>query len=86
MELSSPREGDTAFGGGIGYTHFFNRNIGIDVNYGLYSTDKEHHQFDGNLVLRAPIDSLCIAPYALVGGGYRNQQRQLRQLSSGWRS
>ncbi len=65
-----PQSGDTAFGGGIGYTHFFNRYIGIDVNYGLYSTDKEHHQFDGNLVLRAPIDSLCIAPYALVGGGY----------------
>ena len=67
-----PSEGseDDALGGGVGLTYFFSRNVGIDVNYGIYATDKEHHQFDGNLVLRAPIDSLCLAPYALVGGGF----------------
>jgi Outer membrane protein beta-barrel domain len=62
--------GDSAFGGGVGYNVFFNRNLGIDLNYGLYGTSSEHHEFDANLVLRAPIDSLCLAPYALVGGGY----------------
>jgi opacity protein-like surface antigen len=65
-----PEGGDTEVGGGVGVNYFFNRNFGIDVNYGLYATDKEHHQFDANLVLRAPIDSLCIAPYILAGGGY----------------
>ncbi len=62
--------GDDVLGGGVGYNYFFTRNFGIDVNYGLYATNSEHHQFDGNLVLRAPIDSLCIAPYILAGGGY----------------
>ena len=65
-----PDGGDTEVGGGVGLNYFFTRNFGIDVNYGLYATDKEHHQFDGNLVVRAPIDSLCIAPYILGGGGY----------------
>lgn len=61
--------GDNVLGGGVGVNYFFCRNFGIDLNYGLYATDSEHHQFDGNLILRAPIDSLCIAPYLLVGGG-----------------
>ena len=64
-----PEFGDEALGGGVGINYFFSRNVGIDLNYGLYATDKEHHQFDANLILRAPIDSLCIAPYVLVGGG-----------------
>lgn len=62
--------GDDVLGGGVGASYFFNRYVGLDVNYGVYASDSEHHQFDGNLVLRAPIDSLCIAPYALVGGGF----------------
>lgn len=64
-----PKNGDDVLGGGLGFNYFFNRNVGIDLNYGLYATSSEHHQFDGNLVFRAPIDSLCIAPYLLVGGG-----------------
>lgn len=62
--------GDDVLGGGVGVGYFFNRYVGLDFNYGLYATDSEHHQFDGNLILRAPIDSLCIAPYLLVGGGF----------------
>ena len=62
--------GEDALGGGLGVNYFFTQNIGVDFNYGLYATDSEHHQFDANLVLRAPIQSLCIAPYALVGGGF----------------
>ncbi len=66
-----PTEGDDdALGGGVGFNYFFCRNFGIDLNYSAYATESTHHQFDGNLIFRAPIDSLCIAPYALVGGGY----------------
>ncbi|MFZ4596443.1 MAG: hypothetical protein ACOYOF_19460, partial [Verrucomicrobiaceae bacterium] len=65
-----PDSGDSELGGGVGVGYFFNRFVGLDLNYGVYATESEHHQFDGNLVLRAPIDSLCIAPYALVGGGF----------------
>ena len=61
--------GEDALGGGVGLNYFFTRNLGIDLNYSLFATDSEHHQFDGNLVLRFPIDSVCIAPYILGGGG-----------------
>jgi hypothetical protein len=62
--------GKDALGGGVGVDYFFNRYLGVDLNYGVYATNSEHHEFDGNLVLRLPIDSLCIAPYAIAGGGY----------------
>ncbi len=61
---------DDSGGGGVLAEYFFTENIGIQGSYGVYATNSEHHQFDGSLVLRAPIRSLCIAPYALVGGGY----------------
>ena len=64
------REGQDALGGTVGVNYFFNRNIGLSTSYSLLATHSEHHEFDGNLILRAPIDSLCIAPYALAGGGY----------------
>jgi len=64
------RDGEDAIGGTFGVNYFFSRNIGIQGNYSLLATDSEHHEFDGHLVLRAPIDSICIAPYALLGGGY----------------
>jgi len=70
-----PDGGDDVLGGGVGVGYFFNRYVGLDINYGLYATDSEHHQVDGNLVLRAPIDSLCrCAPYALVGGAFLHQR------------
>ena len=64
------RQGQDALGGGVGLNYFVTRNIGFSANYSVFATTSEHHEFDGNLILRAPIDSLCIAPYALVGGGY----------------
>ena len=77
--------GEDALGGGVGVNYFFCRNFGVDLNYGLYATDSEHHQFDGNLIIRAPIDSLCIAPYALVGGGYatNSENRGTFQVGGG---
>lgn len=65
-----PAGGKDAAGGGIGVDYFFNRYLGVDLNYAVYGTSSAHHEFDGNLVLRFPIDSLCIAPYAIAGGGY----------------
>jgi len=62
--------GKSDFGGGLGYNYFFNRNVGFDLNYSVFDTKSQHHEIDGNLIFRAPIDSLCLAPYALIGGGY----------------
>ncbi len=62
--------GNNDLGGGVGWSYFFNRNIGLDLNYSVFATPSQHHEIDGNLIFRAPIDSLCIAPYALIGGGF----------------
>jgi len=65
------REGQKgALGGGVGLDYFFNRNLGLETSYGVYATHSQTHAFDGNLVLRFPIDSICVAPYILAGGGY----------------
>lgn len=61
---------DDALGGGVLAEFFFTPYIGIQGSYGLYATDSEHHQFDGSLVLRYPITSICVAPYLMVGGGF----------------
>lgn len=61
---------DDELGGGLLGEYFFTENIGLQGSYGIFATESEHHAFDANLILRAPIKSICIAPYALVGGGY----------------
>ncbi len=58
------------FGGGVLAEYMFSEYIGIQGSYGLYATESEHHNFDAALVLRYPITSICLAPYALVGGGF----------------
>ena len=65
-----PDGGDNELGGGFLAEYFFCENFGFQGSYGIYATESEHHQFDGSFILRAPIKSLCIAPYALVGGGF----------------
>lgn len=61
---------DDVLGGGVLAEYFFTQYIGIQGSYGVFATGSEHHEFDGALVLRYPITSLCIAPYVLGGGGY----------------
>jgi len=61
--------GDDVLGGGVLGEYFFTENLGVQGSYGVYATNSEHHQFDGSLVLRAPIKSICVAPYILAGGG-----------------
>lgn len=68
--LPDGRGDDDALGGGVLAEYFFTENIGLQGSYGVYATDSEHHAFDASLVLRAPIKSLCLAPYVLAGGGY----------------
>jgi hypothetical protein len=71
---------DHGWGGGIGLNYFFTRNLGIGVDAAwLYakegpaanSNDDETvlHNFSGSLILRFPIDELCLAPYIYAGGG-----------------
>ena len=57
-------------GGGVLAEYAFSPYIALQGSYGLYATQSEHHQFDAALILRYPITSLCLAPYAMLGGGF----------------
>ncbi len=71
---------DDGFGGGLGLNYFFTRYIGLGVDASantLFRDKKGNNQHDGvfnstgSLILRYPLElgSLCLAPYALGGGG-----------------
>ena len=62
--------GENALGGGVLAEYFFCENFGIQLSYAAVAADGTTHLFNGDVVLRAPIQSLCIAPYLLVGGGF----------------
>lgn len=65
-------------GGGIGVNHFFTRNLGIGGD--AYTENAAHSFVDSasaNLILRIPIDSIRLAPYAYGGGGYEFDSREL---------
>lgn len=57
-------------GGAFIAEYFFTEYVGLQGSYSVFATEKEHHEFNGALVVRYPIKSICLAPYALAGGGY----------------
>ncbi len=67
---------DDVLGGGVLLEYFFNPYIGVQATYGIFATDSEHHEYDGALVLRYPITSICLAPYVMVGGGGSTNSEQ----------
>ncbi len=75
---------DHGWGGGIGVNYFFSRYIGVgaegywlaerrnDGAPGVRNSDNDMttlHNVDGSLIFRLPIDRICLAPYAFIGGG-----------------
>ena len=60
------------FGGGLGANYFFTKYFGIGVDDTISSLNGNGHTYNslqGDLIGRYPIESLHLAPYALVGGG-----------------
>ncbi len=71
---------DHGWGGGVGVNYFFTRYLGIGAEgYWIAAehNDRQNagsggttfHNVNGSLIFRLPIDNLCLAPYAYVGGG-----------------
>lgn len=76
---------DHGWGGGVGLNYFFARYFGLGVD-GIWIYGKENaastphgeddgpettfHNVTGSFIFRYPIDSICLAPYAFIGGGY----------------
>lgn len=57
--------------GGIGLNYFFTEMIGVGADAYWYDHDGAIHNFDGSLIVRFPIQEICLAPYIYGGGGYR---------------
>lgn len=67
---SDSDDGD-GWGAGVGVNLFFNRYVGVGAE-GQFFDNGDDLDFStaGNLLLRIPIDAICVAPYALIGAGY----------------
>jgi hypothetical protein len=58
------------FGGGVAVNYFFMKYLGVGVEGNLYDGNTEVWDLGGRIIARLPIEgSVCIAPYAFVGGG-----------------
>lgn len=67
----SKKDDESGWGGGIGVNLYFNRYVGFGAEGNFFSNDSEvDFSTAGNLLLRIPIDSICLAPYGLIGAGY----------------
>jgi len=66
---------ESGFGGGVGVNLFFARYFGIGIEGGWDEQSANGntviHNVSGSFIVRYPIDSICLAPYALVGAGGR---------------
>lgn len=72
---------DHGWGGGVGASYFFTRYIGIGAEgYWVQASSNAARpgadgnantisNVTGNVFFRYPIDSICLAPYAFLGGG-----------------
>jgi hypothetical protein len=72
---------DHGWGGGIGINYFFSRYIGVGAEGYWIAADENasapgasgnrttFHNINGSLIFRLPIDEMCLAPYAFLGGG-----------------
>lgn len=74
------------FGGGIGVNYFVSRyfGFGADVFWSDHSESNSIvHSTSASLILRAPIDSICLAPYVFGGGGYHMDSQKDGSLHAG---
>jgi hypothetical protein len=72
------------FGGGIALNYFFIRNVGLGVDGNVFDGDVNGvWATTGRLVVRLPIDSICVAPYAFGGGGYEVNGRGFGTVHAG---
>lgn len=75
--------GNAVGGGGVMGEYFFTEMFGFQADYGVYATSSQHHQFDGDFILRFPIHSCCVAPYIMAGGGFSTNSSQEGDYNAG---
>ena len=72
-----------ALGGGVLVDYFFNQYAGVEFSYGAYATSGTQHLFNGDIILRAPLHSICVAPYLMVGGGFHVDGQTVGEYHAG---
>jgi hypothetical protein len=61
---------EDGYGGGLGVNYYFMRYVGIGVDGNIYDGGASGvWNVSSSLLLRLPLDSCCLAFYALGGGG-----------------
>ncbi len=60
---------DEGFGGGIGLSHYYTENFGVQTRAYWWDGDSAIHSITASLVYRCPIQDLCLAPFIYGGGG-----------------
>ena len=68
--ITGAKDVGDAPGAGFAVDYFFTRYVGAEFDATWAFVDSTIHSFNASIVLRAPITSACIAPYALAGGGF----------------
>ena len=87
---SNSPHGD-GFGGGIAVNYFFIRNLGVGVDGNIFDGDANGvWDVSGRLIVRFPIDEICLAPYLFGGGGWEANGDDFGTLHAGggleWRA
>ncbi len=57
------------FGGGLALNYFFTRFVGVGIESNVTGGGDTRWDLGGRLLVRYPIDDLCLVPYAFVAGG-----------------
>ena len=76
---------EDSIGGGIGLGHFFTEYLGARGRAYWWDGGSAVHSVNADLILRAPIQSLCIAPYLYggLGGAFNGTNQFTQHLGAG---
>lgn len=72
---------DDSMGAGLALDYFFTPMVGLEVDGSWAATDDAVGIFTGSLVVRFPIDHICLAPYLFAGGGFMYDDSDTRGLA-----
>jgi len=76
---------EDSIGGGLGLGHFFTEYLGARGRAYWWDGGSAVHSINADLILRAPIQSLCIAPYIYggVGGAFDSTNQFTQHVGGG---
>jgi hypothetical protein len=76
---------EDGYGGGVGLGHFFTEYLGARGRAYWWDAGSAIHSVNADLILRAPIQSLCIAPYIYggIGGAFDGDNQFTQHIGGG---